>query len=212
MKRSFGVIIVAVVASMAMAGMALAEDAEETAEREMLTPTVFVDEETGTVYVGLPPTEDDGEDPWKCPPPEEPAEEGGEPAEVPADIDEGDGDDGDEGEAVEPVMYKPGDCIEFVIEHPSGEMHHGAIVSTVAKGLHPSTLKESGYKKGEIMRLVAKTGKLPDLEGLDDDGGDDDDDDGDDGDEPKAEADKPGKGNSENAKTKDKPNKGKKNR
>ena len=66
-----------------------------------------------------------------------------------------------------------------------------------------------GVKKGHIMRDVAKNGylpddfELPDVDGLDGDGDDGDVD---------AKADKPGKGNSENAKNKDKPNKGKKNR
>jgi hypothetical protein len=197
MKRSFAVIVVAVVASMAMAGMALAEGAEEPVEQELLTPTVFVDDD-GTIYIGFPDSED-----FECPPEATTTL----PPEAPADIDDGDAEGEEGGEEVE--LHEPGDCIDFLID-PDREMNHGAVVSTVAKGLHPSTLKESGYKKGEIMRLVAKTGKTPD--DLVAEGADDDDDD-----EPKVELDKADKadkprGKSENARTKDKPNKGKKDR
>lgn len=168
MKKSFGLLVVAMVASMSFAGVALAEDTEESPEGTMLAPVIIVDEETGTITIGLPA---DGEVP-ECGP-EEPVDPGGDPGD-PVDeavdeggdpVDEG-GDPGDEG--ADPETYGPGDCIEFVIEHPSGKMHHGAMVSTVAKNLHPSMLE--GFKKGHIMRHVAKTGKV-------DDGGDDDDDD-----------------------------------
>lgn len=223
MKRSFAVIVVALVASMAMAGMALAEGADEPTEQELLKPTVFVDEATGTVYIGIPPEEADPENPWECLPVEDPEGEavegaegdgdGEEPAEVPGDIDEGDGEDGELAD-----MHEPGDCIEFTID-PDRKMNHGAVVSTIAKGLHPSTLKESGYKKGEIMRCVAKHDKaeaknctFPVVNG---EGGVEGADDGDDPEEPEVQldkADKPNKGKSENARNKDKPNKGKKNR
>ena len=220
MKRSFGVLVIAVVASMAMAGMALAQDHDVPIEQELLTPTVFVDEATGTVYIGIPPEIPDPDNPFECLPVEDPEGEGGEgegaePAEGPADIDEGEG-GGDDGELV--VMHMPGDCIELVID-PDRKMNHGAVVSTVAKGLHPSTLKESGYKKGEIMRCAAKHNKadakdctFPVVNGEGEAEGADDGDD--DGVEPEAELDKADKprGKSENARNKDKPNKGKKNR
>lgn len=210
MRRSVGVIVFALVASMTMAGMALAQNAEETTEREMLHSVQVqvveedVDGETiTTVYVALV----SGELLENCPPVEDPADGDGDAAAVPGDIDEG-GEDGDGVVEDEPVVYKAGECIKWVVDHPSGKTHHGAIVSTIAKNVHPSML--DGVKKGVIMREVAKTGELPTVDGLDADEGDDDDG----GVEPKAEldkTDKPGKGKSENARNKDKPNKGKKN-
>ena len=219
MRRSVGVIVVALVASMTMAGMALAEDGEETTEREMLDYVrveVLEEDVEGetvtTVYVALV----SGDMPADCPPVEDPADGDGDDAVVPGDIEEG-GEDGDGVVEDEPVVYAAGDCIEWVVDHPSGKTHHGAIVSTIAKNVHPSML--DGIKKGEIMRCVAKYGKddgkdctMPVVDGEGADGGDGDGDDG--GEEPEVEldkADKPGKGKSENARNKDKPNKGKKN-
>ncbi len=204
MKRSFAVLVVAVVASMAMAGLALAEDHEEPTEATMVSPLITVDEE-GKMLIAL---RVDADVPLDC---ESADEEAPDPDALDEVVEEG----GEEVEEVEEVVaYGPGDCIELEVDHPSGKMHHGAITSTAAKGIHPSMLKESGLKKGHIMRCVAKLGKTnvgdcPVPEDLDvDDAGDDEDAEG----EPEAKKDKPAKGNSENAKNKEKPNKGKKNR
>ena len=177
----------ALATSMVFAGVAVANDDVESAVAA-LDPVVVVDEEAGTISIALPV---DGELP-ECPP-EEGDGEGGDgegPIQTDDEVDgeeEGDGEEGDD----EVVTYGPGDCIELVMEHPSGKTHHGAVVSTAAKALHPSML--DGIKKGEIMRWVAKSGKSGD-EG-DDDGDDGDDgDEGDDGEKPEKGT-KPEKGN-----------------
>jgi len=212
-KKLFSVLVGALLASMSVAGIALADDTDDTTESMMLTPEVIVDPETGTIYIALPVN---GELPV-CGPEEPEDPEDPEVPEIAGDDEDPDDGDGEDPEAV--VTYMPGDCIVFVIDHPSGKMHHGAIVSTVAKKLHPSML--NGIKKGEIMRWVAKTGKTDDGEDGDDDGeakvkpekpekvkkekperGNSD----------KVKEDKPERGNSENAKNKAKPNRGRKNR
>ncbi|MCP3976481.1 MAG: hypothetical protein GY720_18495 [bacterium] len=158
MRKSFGVIVVALVAAMSFAGVALAEEADGDSESQIAAPVVVVDEESGLVRIAIPI---DGELPEGCLEDDD---------ETLTQDDDAEGDDGDEAaDPEETVTYGPGDCIEFVIEHPSGKTHHGAVVSTVAKNLHPSML--NGIKKGEIMRMVAKTGKIAD-DGDDDDDGD----------------------------------------
>jgi len=118
--------IVALVATMSFLGAAAANEKAEAPQSSLPTPMIVVDEAAGTMVIALPV---DGELP-EC-------------GDVTAAFDTKEG-------------YGPGDCIEIVIEHPSGKTNHGAIVSAAAKELHPSTL--DGIKKGEIMRWVAKTG------------------------------------------------------
>ena len=145
MKKYLGVFVIGLVASMSVAGVALADDHEEAPEATIATPQIIFDEETGTITIGLPL---DGEE-NDCGP-EEPGGEIAEGGDDGADpTDDAITDDGDEA-----TTYGPGDCIEFVVDHPSGKMHHGAIVSSVAKNLHPSML--DGFKKGEIMRKAAR--------------------------------------------------------
>ncbi len=126
MTRSAAIMIVVLIATMSFLGTAVANDQAEEPQASLPTPLIVVDEEAGTMVIALPV---DGELP-EC-------------GDVTAAFDKVDG-------------YGPGDCIEIVIEHPSGKINHGAIVSAAAKELHPSTL--DGIKKGEIMRWVAKTG------------------------------------------------------
>ena len=157
LKKSMAVVALALFSTFALAGVALAADADDSAESIIVTPQVIVDEANGVVLIGLPI---DGELP-ECSV-EDPTDPGDGTSADSTD-DSADGEEGDE-----PVTYAPGDCIEIVIEHPSGKTHHGAIVSTVAKNLHPSML--DGIKKGEIMRWVAKSGKTDDVDGGSDDG------------------------------------------
>ena len=156
MKKSIGIMLLVLVALMSFVGAAVANgDDVDDPEAAITTPMVVVDEEAGTVTIALPV---DGELP-PCPP-EEPGG-GDEPGADGAETAAGDDEEG--------ASYGPGSCIELTIEHPSGKTHHGAVVSTVAKSLHPSML--DGMKKGEIMRWVAKTGELPeDPEGVDEGG------------------------------------------
>lgn len=142
MNRSIGILLVALVAFMSFIGAAVANDDVEEPEGSITTPMIVVDEEAGTITIALPV---DGTLP-EC------GDDGDEPGEPVGD----DAGDGNEGEDDEPESYGPGDCIDLILDHPSGKTHHGAIVSTVAKSLHPSTL--DGIKKGEIMRWVAKGG------------------------------------------------------
>ena len=164
----------ALVAFMSFVGAAVATDDVEEPEGAITPPMIVVDEEAGTITIALPV---DGELP-EC------------------GDDEGADKDADESES-----YQPGDCIELTLDHPSGKTHHGAVVSTVAKSLHPSML--DGMKKGEIMRWVAKGGN---------DGGEE---------EPREKPEKPAKpekaakpdnsdkpGNKDNPGNKDKPGKG----
>lgn len=127
MTRSAAIMIVALIATMSFLGSAVANEKAEEPQSSLPTPLIVVDEEAGTMVIALPV---DGELP-EC-------------GDVTAAFTKTDG-------------YGPGDCIEIVIEHPSGKINHGAIVSAAAKELHPSTL--DGIKKGEIMRWVAKAGK-----------------------------------------------------
>ena len=132
MTRSAAIMMIAMFSTMAFLGVAVANDDTAEPTSSLPTPMIVVDEEAGTMVIALPV---DGELP-EC----------GDEAAAGDEPEESDG-------------YGPGDCIEIVIEHPSGKINHGAIVSAAAKELHPSTL--GGIKKGEIMRWVAKTGQLP---------------------------------------------------
>lgn len=144
MKRSVGLLIAALVVTMSVAGSALAEDGGDDPAVAIVTPEIIVDLENGTIVIALPV---DGELP-ECS-----VEDGGD--ELVDDAVVGDPDD-----ESEDASYGPGDCIEFMLDHPSGKTHHGAVVSTVAKNLHPSMLQ--GIKKGEIMRYIANTPKPAD--------------------------------------------------
>lgn len=147
LKKPSALVAIALVASLSVAGMAAAAESDDGEEGVIVTPQIIVDEQNGLILIGLPV---DGELP-EC---------GDESPEEPGEV-RGDSTDDDAGDA-----YGPGDCIEIVMNHPSGKTHHGAVVSSVAKSLHPSTL--DGIKKGEIMRYVAKAGKVDDGEGSDD--------------------------------------------
>jgi hypothetical protein len=153
LNRSIGILLVALVAFMSFIGAAVANDEAEDPEGAITTPMIVVNEEEGTITIALPKDGtlpecgDDAGDPGDPGDPGEPGEPG-EPVDD-AGAEEADGED-------EPESYGPGDCIEFIMDHPSGKTHHGAVVSTVAKSLHPSML--DGMKKGEIMRWVAKGG------------------------------------------------------
>jgi len=127
---------------MAFVGLAVASEVDDTSEANLSEIMVVVDEDAGTVTIALPV---DGELP-EC------SDDESDPAEPVETDDEGQETD-DDGHS---VTYAPGDCISLTIDHPSGKVHHGAVVSTVAKSLHPSML--DGIKKGEIMRWVAKGG------------------------------------------------------
>ena len=193
MNRSIGILLVALVAFMSFVGAAVANDDVEEPESAITTPMIVVDEDAGTITIALPV---DGTLPEDCLPEDD--GDDGDPAEPAADEGEG----VDEGDEEEPESYGPGDCIELILDHPSGKTHHGAVVSTVAKSLHPSML--DGMKKGEIMRWVAKGGG---------------DDDGDEGEvEPREKPEKPEKrekpdksdkpGNKDNPGKKDNPGNG----
>ena len=194
MKKSVAVVALALFSTFALAGVALAAESDDSAESAIVTPQVIVDEENGVVLIGLPI---DGELP-ECSI-EEPTD--------PGDGTSGDADEGEEGEEGDDDTYSPGDCIEIVIEHPSGKTHHGAIVSSVAKTLHPSML--DGIKKGEIMRYVAKSGKTDDGEGDDGEGETVDKKDKSEKRDKPANKDKSNRGNKDKA---DRPNNGKGNR
>ena len=128
MTRSAAIMMVLMLASMAYLGSAVAKEQAEQPQSVLPTPMIVFDEESGTLFIALPV---DGELP-EC-------------RDLPLSLEaslEG---------------YGPDDCIEITVEHPSGKLHHGALVSAAAKELHPSML--DGIKKGEIMRWVAKTGK-----------------------------------------------------
>ncbi len=122
-----GLMVVALIGGLSLTGIAAANEGGEVAEGALATPRVVVDEENGLVFIGIPIV---GELPECGPSTTDPAT--------------------DESAS---AVYGAGDCIEFVIAHPPGKTHHGAIVSTVAKNLHPSML--DGIKKGEITRVVA---------------------------------------------------------
>lgn len=139
-KKSVGFLALTLVISMLFVGAAVATVGPDHPDTGSQPPSIVVDEEAGTVTIGLPL---DGELP-DC---------GVDGTEPPLQDDEVDGTDA-------AMTYGPGDCIEIPIDHPSGKTHHGAIVSTVARNLHPSML--DGIKKGQIMRWVAKHGRLPD--------------------------------------------------
>lgn len=134
---------------MSFVGAAVANDEVEDPEGTITTPLILVNEEEGTITIALPM---DGMAP-ECG--DEGGDEGGDDGGEPGEPVDDEGAEEAEGED-EPESYGPGDCIEFILDHPSGKTHHGAVVSTVAKSLHPSML--DGMKKGEIMRWVAKGG------------------------------------------------------
>ncbi len=149
--RRFTILAISALLALTSLGVAAAgeHDVVEDDPAADAVPEVVVDVETGRIAIGLPL---DGVTP-ECTPTDAGDDAEDEPTTDPA----ADGDD-----ALEPVVYTAGDCIEFEIDHPSGKTHHGAVVSTVAKNLHPSML--DGMSKGEIMREVAKSKFLVDDE------------------------------------------------
>jgi len=147
MKKWFtGVLAGVLVVGLVSSALASDHNDQDLNDAPVDTPVVTVDEDAGTVTIAIPL---DGELP-ECAPVDEPAAA---PDEVVTDED---------------IVYAAGDCISLEVEHPSGKLHHGAIVSTVAKNLHPSMI--DGLSKGEIMRIVAKTKHIdPDEDDIADD-------------------------------------------
>lgn len=121
-------------------GVAAAAELEADDVQDDDTPHVVVDLEGGTLTIGLPL---DGDLP-AC---DAGVEDGTDVATEDDPTVAGEGDD-------DAPTFAPGDCVTLEFDHPSGKTHHGAVVSTVAKQLHPSML--DGLTKGEIMREIAK--------------------------------------------------------